>query len=86
MPHCIFCDTRVPHTVAGDRSVCLNCLIELRRFEFEHAPEVMQRVLPQRVLDALRRLRDIDPDQVKDDATRQQMRRDLQIVQEVIPY
>lgn len=86
MPHCIFCEMKVPHAVGGDRSVCLDCLVELRRFEFEHAPEVMQRVLPERVIEALRRLRDVDPQRAQDPAVQAQMKRDLEIVREVVPY
>lgn len=88
MPQCIYCDREVPHHIApppSQRSLCLQCIIELRRFEMAHMHEIVNGALPQRVVDALRRLRALDPSQLGDPAKQEQMRQDLQTVQQVLP-
>jgi hypothetical protein len=86
MPQCIFCNLTVPHKIGPEKSICLDCLVEMRRFELANGPEVMKRVLPDRVIQALRRIRATDPNQMSNPAVQEQMRRDLEVVQEVLPY
>ncbi len=85
MPRCIFCDTEVPHRFneSSERSLCLDCLVEMRRFELQNAPEITERIFPQRVVDALRRIKYTDPD---DPANKEQLKQDLRTVREAIPY
>ena len=88
MPHCIFCNLEVPHQIApapSDRSICLDCLVAFHRFELEHMHEIVQRTMPQRFIDALRRLRSTDPAQLGNPAVQEQLRQDLQTVQQVVP-
>jgi hypothetical protein len=88
MPQCIFCDRAVPNrfTENTERSLCLDCLVELKRLELQNAGRLMERVFPPRVVDALKRLRQADPAQMGDPVKQAQMRQDLQTVQEVLPY
>lgn len=88
MPQCIFCDKPVPTRITKltDRSICLDCLVELRRFELQNAEELMKRVFPPRVVEALKRLKVTDPAEMNDPVKQTQMRKDLQTVQEVLPY
>jgi hypothetical protein len=89
MPACIFCNRDVTHHIApppSERSICLDCLVELRRFELQHMTEIVPRTMPQRFLDAIRRLRALDASQLRDPAMQEQIRQDLQTVQQVIPF
>ena len=88
MPQCIFCKTAVPHKLSEQpeaSSLCLDCLVELRKFELENSKEIIQRIFPERVVEALRRLKHSDPTQMNDPAKQEQMKRDLQTVQEILP-
>lgn len=89
MPQCIFCKTVVPHHISkapDSGSICLDCLVEMRRYELANGKEVIERIFPPRVVEALRRLKLTDPNQMNDPAKQEQMRQDLQTVQEVLPY
>ncbi len=89
MPQCIFCKTVVPHKLSEkpeSSSICLDCLVEIRRFELQNSEEAINRIFPPRVVEALKRLKYSDPNQMNDPAKQEQMRKDLQTVQEVLPY
>lgn len=88
MPQCIFCDRAVPHRITEltERSFCLDCFVELKRFELQNAEALMKRVFPPRVVEALKRLKAADPAQMSDPVKQSQMRNDLQTVQEILPY
>lgn len=88
MPQCIFCDRPVPNRITErtERSICLDCFVELKRFELQNAETMMKRVFPPRVVEALKRLKQADAAQMKDPTKEAQMRSDLQTVQEVLPY
>ena len=89
MPRCIFCDRNVPHSICKERperSLCLDCLVEMKRFELQNAHEVMHRVVPERVIDAMARLKSVDPSRAMSPEQQAQMFRDLQIVREVFPF
>ena len=88
MPHCIFCKREVPHSIApppGDGSICLECLVAFHRFQMEHSHEIVESTLPDRVKDAIRRIRSMDPAQLSDPAKQEQLKQDLQTVQQVVP-
>jgi hypothetical protein len=89
MPQCTFCKKNVPHKLSEEpdsTSICLDCLVEMRRFELQNGEEVMNRIFPDRVVEALKRLKTSDPNQMNDPVKQEQMRKDLQTVQEVLPY
>jgi hypothetical protein len=89
MPHCIYCEKEVPHRIApapSDKSICIDCIISLRKFEMAHMDEIVNGALPQRVTDAMRRLRSIDPRRATEPEVQEQMRLDLQTVQQVISF
>lgn len=89
MPRCIFCDRPTPAEIheGSDRSLCLDCLIQVRRFEFENREEIVRRVLPEDAIAALRRLKTSDPKQFAEDPAKEaQMRQDLEIVNRTLPY
>ncbi len=89
MPHCIYCDKEVPHHIApppSDKSLCIDCIIALRRFEMAHMNEIVNGALPQRVTDAMRRLQNIDPKRAAEPEVQEQLRQDLQTVRQVLQY
>jgi hypothetical protein len=89
MPRCIFCDRDVPHAISKERperSLCLDCLVEMKRFELQNSHEVLQRLLPNRVIEAMKRLREIGPSQSLNQDQQAQMLRDLQTVKEMFPF
>jgi hypothetical protein len=89
MPRCIFCDRDVPHVIAKDRperSLCLDCLIEMKRFETQNMEEIMRRLFPKDVVDAMRRLKGMDTSQALNQQQQSQMLRDLQSAQQVLRF
>ena len=70
MPQCIFCSRQTPHEVAQGRSVCLDCLVELRRFEVQNLAEVTRRIYPEDFCEALARVGRLDPDHLSEEDLR----------------
>ncbi len=89
MPQCIFCDKSVPHRIApkpSERSLCLDCLVELKRFELQSHKELVERTLPPHVREALVRLRNSDPADRNDPTKQEQLGEDLQTIRDLLPY
>jgi hypothetical protein len=89
MPKCIFCDNNVPHSISKEKpekSFCLDCLVELKRFEMQNFEEIMHRIFPDRVLEAMKRLKHMDTSQMPDPDKQAQMLRDLNTAQEILPF
>jgi hypothetical protein len=90
MPQCIFCEKAVPHKICEEhpeRSLCIDCLAEIKRFELQNGEEIMERVFPERFIEAYKRIRKVDPSEISSDPEKQaQFQHDLQILQEILPY
>lgn len=89
MPKCFFCDKSVPHTISKDqpeRSLCLDCLIEIKRFEMQNFQEIMHRIFPDDVLESMKRLKVMDTSKLPDKEKQAQMLRDLQKIQGILPF
>ncbi len=87
MPWCIFCERPVPLEIREGcpRSVCLECLIQIRRFELQNAGTMMQQTLPKDVQEAIQRLRNVDASQPIDSAKQSQIQRDVDIAKRIMP-
>lgn len=47
MANCIFCNVTTEHSIGKKgKSICLNCLIELKKFEFKHRDSIIKKALP----------------------------------------
>ena len=47
MGTCIFCNGKSEHAIgAKGKGICLDCLIQLKKIEYQHSGEVMKKVLP----------------------------------------
>jgi hypothetical protein len=68
------------------RSMCLDCLVELRRFELQNVQQIMQRILPDNVREALHRLKDTDAKQLADPVKEAQFQHDIQTIKGILPY
>ena len=89
MPQCIFCNRPTSTEIyqGSNRSLCLDCVVEVRRFEYENREEIVRRILPDNMIAALRRLKTSDPKQFADDPAKEaQMHRDLDIINKSLPY
>lgn len=87
MPQCIFCNKDVPHRIApepSNRSVCLDCLVEMRRFEIQNNREITRRVFAPKVAEALERLQKLDPARMSEPGVAEQMQHDLEIVRKAL--
>jgi hypothetical protein len=87
MPKCIFCDKDVPHAISKarpEKSLCLDCLIEMKRFEAQNMNEIMRKLYPDRVVDAIKRLKTIDASRAMTQEQQAQMLQDVYTAQEVL--
>ena len=46
MASCIFCSKKTSHTIAAGKSICLDCLIKLKKFEYSNRETITDKVLP----------------------------------------
>ena len=83
MPKCIFCEVDVPHQICKrpERpSLCLDCLVEMKRFEVQNNKEITNRLFPEDYVEALERLKKMDTSKQVDPVEQAQMQKDLQLV------
>lgn len=71
MPQCIFCEEQTEHDVARGRSICLECLASLKRFEKDNAAVLTRMVLPPELVAAMGRMQGFDPETATDEENAQ---------------
>lgn len=88
MPTCIYCDKKVPHHIGEapcERSLCVDCLVQLKRFELQNSNEIMSRLFTQDVVDAMKRLKTVDSAKMGDPEAQSQLLADLHLVMAAFP-
>ena len=87
MPKCIFCDKDVPHAICKarpERSLCLDCLVEVKRFETQNMDAILHKLYPDRVVEAIKRLQAANPTGAMTQEQQAQMLRDAYTAQGVL--
>lgn len=84
MPQCIFCNRQTPHDIASGRSICLDCLVVLRKFEVANSKELLRRVFSKEFQEATSRLTAFDPDKATP-ADSAQMAQDIELIKRQVP-
>ncbi len=89
MPRCIFCDRDVPHAISKarpERSLCLDCLVEVKRFETQNMEEILRKLYPDHVVEAIRRLRNANPAATLSQEQQAQLLRDAYTAREALHF
>jgi hypothetical protein len=70
--------------VAAGRSICLDCLIAIKRFEVANSKEIMRRVFSKEFQEATSRLKAFDADKATP-ADTEQMVQDIELIKSQAP-